>query len=152
MPPLISNRSIWEHLRMGDAVCCPVNTVVKGNGELVMGAGLAKAMAEMLPRLPGIFGLLFAERPGVFLVQATNRSAQLYSVVSFPTKDDWRAPSDLELIRRSATSLVEMKEFSRSQMRCYVPKVGCGLGGLDWEFQVKPILMETLDERFLIPS
>lgn len=149
MPPLISTHSIWEHLEMGDAVCCPVNSVVNAHGSLVMGAGLARAMWDRFPRLPAVFGIMFeGQGPGVYLTSITNKTARLYSVVSFPTKHHWRDPSDLELVRRSAAALMKSDGFDR----CFVPKVGCGLGGLDWEFQVKPMLMEALDGRFLIPS
>lgn len=157
MPPLYSDEDVWVHVENGVTVAVPVNMVVKKNGELVMGAGLAKAIAERFPMLPNVFGLLFEASnalrspggtSGVFVhhVAVSDRDARLRHFVSFPTKRHYSSPSSLELIEESLGQLIRLDVSN-----VFVPKVGCGLGGLSWERQVRPMLVERLDERFTIP-
>ena len=105
-----------------DAIVVPVNTVG------VMGKGLALQVARRYPSILSIY-------------KAALRSKQLeigkvYVVshplmILFPTKADWRNPSQLEYIQAGLVSLTEAiaKQGLRSVA---VPALGCGLGGLDW--------------------
>lgn len=52
-------------------------------------------------------------------------------IVNFPTKKHWRNKSDLEFIKIGLEELkVAIKEFNIKSIA--LPKLGCGLGGLDW--------------------
>lgn len=147
--PLKTDLDFWGALEAGIACCVPVNCIVKRGHELVMGAGLAKAVAGRFPALPMIFGMAFeAYGADVYQVVCSDLEAVPRALISFPTKRHFKDPSDPELIRWSARRLAEVIEPGS---RVYLPKVGCGLGGLDWGRVVAPILEATLDERFLIP-
>lgn len=141
----------WEAIEQGVPCCVPVNCIVKRNGELVMGAGLAKAVAEMFPMLPMIFGMLFfGGGAGAYDVLCSRKDSSVRPLISFPTKRHFKDPSDISLIEGSATKLVASVDRSGHE-RVYLPRVGCGLGGLDWGREVAPLLETILDERFLIP-
>ena len=52
-------------------------------------------------------------------------------IVNFPTKKHWRNKSDLEFIKIGLEELkVAIKDFNIKSIA--LPKLGCGLGGLDW--------------------
>lgn len=75
---------------------------------------------------------------------------RLTSLVTFPTKHHYRDNSDLDLIMRSAVQLKEIAaKFQLSKI--YLPPVGCGLGKLDYEKQVRLVLNQVLDDdRFVV--
>jgi hypothetical protein len=56
-------------------------------------------------------------------------------IILFPTKEDWRNPSKICWIENGLKSL--LKAITTESIA--LPKLGCGLGGLDWK-QVKPLL------------
>lgn len=131
-----------------DAICCTTNMVVKTNGELVMGAGVAKAFARKYPDLPKIWGERTRQIKKGKLRSNLILTLKDVWLVSFPTKYDWRERSDLDLIKRSALQLYVVAE-AMGWNRVILPRPGCANGGLDWEV-VKPVLQEILDERFWI--
>lgn len=132
-----------------DAICCPTNGIVKQNGELVMGAGLAKQFAERYLWLPKRLGREVSEQGNVVAVCQVDTTTGEPDVVSFPTKHHWKFPSDLDLIKKSAKALVQWTDHF-GWKKVVLPRVGCGLGQLDWETQVKPVLEEILDDRFYV--
>ena len=72
-------------------------------------------------------------------------------VACLATKDDWRNPSKLEWVETGLKQLVVMIDKiyinTNGLFRfCHIalPKVGCGLGGLDW-CDVKPIVYRVFE-------
>lgn len=65
-------------------------------------------------------------------------------IINFPTKQDWRHPSRLEWVESGLHDLrrVLLAEGIRSVA---LPKLGCGLGGLDWE-TVRPLIESILGD------
>lgn len=119
----------------------PTNGIVKADGDAVMGAGLAKTVATAHPWIPAKLGAL--------IEQHGNRPFNLgRGWVSVPTKDHWKDPSDLELIESSCHHLVTMADKFEWR-RVYLPKLGCGLGGLEWP-QVAKVMSPILDTRFRV--
>lgn len=133
--------------KRNEAVCITTNGVVKRDGKAVMGAGIAKQANDLY---------LLDEELGTHLQSAGNvpyifakKGRGNCHLISFPTKLNWRDPSRLDLIKRSAELLVELVT-RRNITTCYLVPPGCGLGKLDWETQVKPVLEPILDDRFVI--
>lgn len=147
---------IIEYMRrnkLASAICCTTNTTLNQNKELIMGKGIAKVFKEFYPSLPSIWGKMLLD----VTIRIPNYSGILclrYSeppaLVSFPTKRNWRLPSDLSLIEKNLKDLVHISNIL-GWTKIVLPRPGCSCGGLDWETQVKP-LCEKLDDRFTIVS
>lgn len=146
---------IWSVDRTANAICIPINTQLKSDGCLVMGAGLALDAAKRFPELPKAFGQAMRQhltsrgQPDIVLFQ--HRECWPQWVVGFPTKTDWRMPSDPVLIRHMAMSL-KLEAECRKWCGVLLPRMGCGLGQLQWR-QVARILREVLaDDVFCVVS
>lgn len=124
--------NMWDYHAQGHPVVITTNTVVKKNGLAVMGAGVALQAAKRFPNLPLEQARVIKEH-GARVAWYPN-----YNIYTFPTKYDWRNPSDLTLIQLSAISLREAVK-NHGHMRVYMPPPGCGHGGLTWDV-VQPIL------------
>jgi len=84
-------------------------------------------------------------------------NAPKHHVLHFVTKEFWRNPSKLEWIERGLYNFAEKnyngKKFWEWGPKSWVegmktiawPKLGCTNGGLDWESQVKPLMIKYLD-------
>lgn len=112
----------------------PVNTVG------VMGNGLAKQFTFKFP------SLLYHYRKACYSHQLEVGKPWIYTaqngrkVLCFPTKQDWRNPSELDWIRQGMKYLVEHYE-SMGITSIAIPQLGCGKGQLTWE-EVAPIVVE----------
>lgn len=132
-----------------DAIVIPCNWRVKRTGEAVMGAGVAKEAAARFPSLPGALGgAIQGSRLPYIPVYQCGPATHL---VCFPTKRDWRKPSDLTLIDDQLPWLVSHADIGGWQTVA-LPRLGCGLGQLDWATQVRPLLSGLLDDRFVVCS
>jgi hypothetical protein len=125
--------------------CITTNGIVKPDGELVMGAGVALQAAKRYPTLPKTLGgLVFKGGNRVFFVKSIG-------IFSFPTKDNWRDNSHIGMIKRSARQLVALcDELEIKEKESVVlPPPGCGLGGLDID-DVAYEINKILDDRFTL--
>ncbi len=111
-----------------EAVINPVNCVG------VMGAGLAKQFRDKYPNMFRDYkdicrcGELVPGRLHIFDREVF---APPFFIINFPTKKDWREPSELEYIETGLVMLVRV--LGRLNVKSIsIPKLGCGLGGLNW--------------------
>lgn len=116
---------------------CPVNTVG------VMGSGLAHFFKTLSPD--------FFRRYAALCRARTFRIYTLWlfpfgenKFLAFPTKQHWSQPSKSEWIEANLKKLAESYE-QRGITSLAIPHVGCGLGGLDYEQTVRPLLYKYLD-------
>ena len=109
------------------ALVNPVNTVG------VMGAGLAKQFKERFPENYELYRkACFTKELTVGKVYATKSNIGSGPwIVNFPTKKDWRNPSEFEWV---AQGLADLRIWTDQQhiQSIAVPPLGCGLGGLPW--------------------
>lgn len=110
----------------------PVNTVG------VMGKGLALQFKNIFPnnflkyRQHCLEGNLTI---GKLLVISENNKR----IINFPTKQDWKNNSKLEYIILGLQKLeVAIQRFNIKSIA--FPKIGCGLGGLDWNTVLSEII------------
>lgn len=138
-----------------NALCCTINTVVGSDG-LIMGAGVALTFKEWHRFLPYIWGERIQrwKLPRTHIIVTTVdtdfTSGRVKYAIGFPTKRDFRQPSELALIERSAKQLqviIEAMDWSN----VLLPRPGCSNGGLEWK-NVKPILEPIFDDRVTIIS
>jgi len=138
---------IWES--GANAICVTTNGIVKNDGKAVMGAGIAEQAAKRYPPLPDYLGHCLRQLGNhVFIFPLASNGLDLVDpmIVTFPTKNDWKKNSDIELILQSAKELVVIADQHRWK-RVALPRAGCGKGGLKWE-QIRPLLQQILDDRF----
>lgn len=151
---------ILDAFETNDAVVVTTNMVVE-RGRAVMGAGVAKVIAQAFPEAPSILGQRlrhFGNVPiliGFWGQQAGFKEQwdKLHTkpLWSFPTKHHWKDPSDIRLIIQSAKLLDwELKKyFGGARFSCAIPRPGCSNGGLEWS-TVRTHLEPILDDNYLI--
>ncbi|MGD9716339.1 MAG: macro domain-containing protein [Sulfuricurvum sp.] len=115
-----------------------VNTV---NTVGVMGKGLALKFKQLYPDMFASYqkycenGLLSVGKLQLF--KTSNKW-----ILNFPTKKEWRKPSQLEYIEAGLQKFVD--NYQRLGIRSIsFPMLGCGNGGLDWE-EVRPLMEKYL--------
>lgn len=149
MRELYTETDIFDVIPNEAAICVTTNGIVKNNGEAVMGAGIAKYVDNNwhIAKRLGTMIKMFGNRPlDLGFINYNNKNLRLFS---FPTKHNYKDQSDINLIKNSANLLVYMCSYL-DITNCYIPCPGCGCGGLDYESQVKPVLNDLLDDRFIV--
>ena len=134
--------NLWTHHAAGDWIAITTNGIVRRDGTAVMGAGLAKQAALRFPTLPGLLGEALRTQGNQLMAWPAFR------LFTFPTKYDWKQPSELALIDASARALLAYIQSHQIQT-VYLPRPGCGLGQLEWS-AVRSILAPLWDDRFVI--
>ena len=128
-----------------DAQCITTNGYVKTNGECVMGRGNALQAKLRYPKLPKLLGdaiKQFGSRVHYF---------REYELFSFPVKHNWWEKADIALIKDSYQELIDELNNLPNIHRVLLPRPGVGLGQLDWDNEVKPLLLPD-DGRIIIIS
>lgn len=141
----IVNQNIFDNIHQFDAICVTTNGIVRPNGRLVMGGGIARMFRNRYKDIDLILGQKVQVYGNVPFLVYKNKQA----IISFPTKNDWKEKSDLSLIKSSAEKLSKIAS-SRFWTRVALPAPGVGLGGLSWDKEVRPLLSRVLDDRFYI--
>lgn len=126
--------NVWDLLNENSVVCILTNNTVLGPGNNVMGAGIAKEALIRNPGLDMVCGKCIKDKN--FILGADKESGAL--MMRFPTKDQVYNKSELEVITDSLVHLTAMARLY-SDKTFYLPRPGCGCGGLDWEEDVKPL-------------
>lgn len=148
--------NLWE--MQAEAKVIPTNGVTKDAGgypkvaQAVMGAGLAKQVAQKWPALPFLLGARLEESGNqlyVFMVPLHLRQSLgcLY-IITFPTKYHWKDAGDINLLEHS-TKQLENIACVLGLKNVILPFVGTGLAGLDY-LQVFAILERNLDNTFTL--
>ena len=133
------------------------NGIIRKGGLAVMGAGIAKYARDNLAGIDAVLGSMLTKygNHAYFLGSFTDMHRQIKSlapsifVVSMPTKNDWRDPSDINLIKQSAHELMALAD--RNNLRkLYLPAPGCSNGRLDYISDVRSAISGILDNRFTV--
>lgn len=144
-----------------DAVCVTTNGIIRKDGKAVMGAGIAKYARDTFrgtDRKLGEYIKKFGNRACALGWQPVITAAQdhsgwmparMFMMLSFPTKHDWKDDSDPELIRASCRQVMDLADEHYLDT-VYMPCPGCANGHLDYVRDVRPILTEELDNRFMV--
>ena len=154
-----------------DALCITTNGFVKTNGENVMGRGCAREATGYWPSIARLLGTSIKRDGNNTTVLLRDNGVD---IVAFPVKPEfriylggrrelvrhmprkykmndkvpgWACYADIHLIKKSAKQLVELAD-EHGWKKVLLPRPGCGAGELNWA-DVKPILDEVLDDRFI---
>lgn len=142
-----------EVRKIADAICFTSNGIIKKNGRLTMGAGVAKAFRDKFDGVDWDAAQAVKKNGNVcqlvVSLQHVNDPLKYDNIVAFPTKYHWRNPSDIKLITKSAHELVALADRNNWK-NVYLPCPGCSNGGLNFKNDVKPVLEKILDDRFII--
>ena len=140
-------------LAKGSPLCITTNGDINSRGRAVMGRGIALEAAQRFPELPRELAKLIAmygNHVHPLFWHPISGLVNLYFLISFPVKDDWREAADPKLILRSAIELVKLADrMLLDFLKIYLPRPGCSNGHLKWE-DVKPIIEPLLDDRFVV--
>lgn len=144
--------NILHNMDNFDSICILTNGTIKRDGSCVMGAGIAGSFKNMFPGIDFHLGSKLKRGGNKMypLGRYTTKEGNRVIFLSFPTKNDWRDSSDIELIKTSCVQLMGAIEYYNLK-RVALPRPGCGCGGLDWK-DIEPILRELLDDRVIICS
>jgi len=117
------------------AIVNPVNT--RG----VMGAGLALEFKKRYPENFNIYRKACLNKEmdigKLCVVELDNKI-----IINFPTKRDYRDKSDYEYIKSGMKELSIWLKKNKPE-NIAIPRLGCGLGGLEW-YKVKRIICDCL--------
>lgn len=137
---------------MYDGICVTTNGVVDANGNAVMGKGVAKAVKDAFPGIERVLGGLINQHGNRTMCLGTGTyNGVTFRIFSFPTKHHWQGCSDVTLISQSMMQLCEM--LKKEQFKCenvYLPRPGCGNGGLNWDANVKVWLAPFLENSNIV--
>lgn len=113
------------------------------NFEGPMGGGLARQFSIRFPGLEAAYIKGCQEgknQPGYISIACPENGPK---IVNFPTMHLGQ-PARMEYIRQGLVDLrIPLLRLSET-MRVAVPKLGCGIGGLDWQ-EVRKAILDTLE-------
>lgn len=105
-----------------------------------MGAGLASIFAKKYPVMAHTYKYLCEQQHirygDIFMWRCGE-----HIVANVPSKDDWRDPAILDLVKVGLQALDRFALLHYPERTIITSKIGCGLGGLDWE-NVEPIVKD----------
>lgn len=114
----------------------------------VMGAGLAKTAADKYPIILPCYREHCKHTPAGTLhhpiIHPVENDRQLLLI---PTKTDWRKPSQIAYVDEALRQIYKLQDNLKTLA---LPALGCGLGGLKFNSDLRPLLIEWLP-RIQIP-
>jgi len=120
-----------------------VNTV---NTVGVMGKGIALQFKKAYPENYRKYNQACKDNTigigNLFVTDEQNLIGGKKIIINFPTKTDWRKPSEYSYIEKGLTALVQIIE-TRKIKSIALPPLGAGNGGLEWS-RVKAIIEKYL--------
>lgn len=120
-----------------------VNTV---NTVGVMGKGIALQFKNQYPQNYKLYATACKAKEVVvgkmFVTEETSLLGGKKIIINFPTKTDWRKPSEYSYIETGLQDLVKVIE-DKNIKSIAIPPLGAGNGGLDWN-KVKELIEQHL--------
>lgn len=113
----------------------------------IAGAGISRQLAVKYPTVEQDYNAqCYAKtlQVGVLGNTKLKRGLETLNFLHFPTKENPRLPSQLSYIQQGLKDLGNRHSELGITTSAVFPMLGCGLGGLDWNEQVKPIMTEVL--------
>jgi hypothetical protein len=133
--------TIWDAWEAGAWVIVPTNMMTDAKGSNIMGGGVALEAARRARGLPERYGRYLKAFGADVYFDMESR------FICFPTKYDWRQRSSAYLVMMGVARLhhILTEEMQVPRPRIVAPRLGCGLGGLEWD-KVRLIVRPLEDE------
>lgn len=111
----------------------------------VMGAGLAAKFKIKYPKMfQSYYNMCSKNELDVGKVALyTNDNNRPRIICLFPTKRHWKEKSTIDGIERGLVAFLHAHELTPFESAAF-PKIGCGLGGLNFEHEVQPLMEHHL--------
>lgn len=142
---ILEKGNMWDVYEDTDLFCITTNSFVKGNGELVMGRGIALEALKRFPELPRKLGYEILKLPHKVPTKVKYHFIWYppLHIAAFQVKYHYRDKAKIELIKKSCEKL---KIFARQRptWRIDLNFPGIGYGGLD-KADVLPTLRNLPD-------
>lgn len=133
--------NLFDYLNEFDLVLFSANSVVKANGELVMGAGIAKQFKLRWPSLALDLGSQIVSLRFYGLVISNISFNETFKLGAFQSKYSFKDSSSIDLIKRSTEALQQYCSNSHPIQRIAMNMPGIGYGNLQFD-EVKLITDE----------
>lgn len=160
---------LFDLIPQADAICITTNCTLGDDGSNPMGGGCAGVASRKWPSIEYIYGDLIRAVGHVPVVMGyvsksdtsrffdiaelsldeTEPGSDWCAVVAYPTMHEIGQQASLELVERSAALLAELALLNGWET-VYVPRPGAGIGGLDWDAEVKPTIESILGDEFIL--
>ena len=138
---------LWDFHDAGEWIAITTNGDVNKRGDAVMGRGVALQAKQRYPHLPRELAHCLVQKDGN--LPHVFRDLR---IITFPVKHHWFNAADFDLIKQSAWLIWDlMEDLDDPPEVLYLPRPGCGNGGLSWD-DVQPILEPIFDDRFVVVS
>jgi hypothetical protein len=127
-----------------NSIFIPVNCVG------VMGRGLALDFKKKYPNLVWQYENLCQKHYlQVGFPEFISFDGSCLNIVLFPTKKHWKDSSQLHwiksgLLELSVSANLDFQYWRKQARNLHIPKLGCGLGGLNW-VDVRPLIAQFAD-------
>ena len=139
---ILKQGNILNDFENGDIICFTSNGIVKKDGSLVMGAGVAKTFRDTFKGIDKVMGEQVTKHGNNVLFAGTgcinNRKAFIFS---FPTKINYKDNSSYTLIEKSCKQLLEIynrgKKSGKFTGKVHITPPGIVNGKLQWSIVYK---------------
>lgn len=142
---------IFKRGNLFDSECQTLVNTVNRNG--IMGKGIALQFKQRYPEMFDEYKLACNLNQihigGDIMLYNYIDLYNPKKILCFATKEDWWNPSKLVWIERGLKTFVQIyKAFGITSIAW--PKLGCANGKLDWENEVKPLMIKYLNDTYII--
>lgn len=117
------------------------------NAQGVMGSGVARALRKKWPEIFEPYVQLLKDvlpenHLGAIVIVRTGRKAIANMITQQHYGNDGKRYANPLAIREALGRLIRVASPNHQTVRIATVKIGCGLGGLDWDTDVKPVFEE----------
>lgn len=113
----------------------------------VMGKGLALDFKKKYPQMYSQYRKYYLDEKLQIGKLYLFKSDEKW-ILNFPTKKDWRQPSQLSYIEQGLNKFVETYQEKDIKTVSF-PQLGVSIGGLNWKADVKPLMEEYLSDLLI---
>ena len=137
-----------------EGVAFTTNGITRADGSAVCGAGQALEAQKLfnVEKKLGNYITQYGNRAfylGTYAQKKDEEVIREFSLLTFPTKHHWKDKSDIQLIEKSCHELMDIAD-KFGLTRIFFAPPGCGLGQLNYNCQVAPVIKSILDDRFVV--